>query len=54
MNIFETGPTLKSFGVKSLGVLILGLWWAKLKEHFEAATLGTTLEKNHAMDCTHF
>jgi hypothetical protein len=54
MNIFETGPTLKRFGVKSLGVLILGLRWAKLKEHFEAATLGTTLEKNHAMDCTHF
>jgi hypothetical protein len=45
---------LKSFGVKSFGVLILGLRWAKLKAHFEAATLGTTLEKSHAMDCTHF
>jgi hypothetical protein len=38
----------------SFGVLILGLWWAKLKADFEAATLGTTWEKNHAMDCTHF
>jgi hypothetical protein len=36
------------------GVLILGSRWVKLEGRFEAATLGMTLENNHAMDRTHF
>jgi len=48
MSIFQTRQHLEFCD------LILALWWVKLEERFEAATLETKWENYHAMDRTRF